>query len=47
MYTVSKKLQCPDITEVIYTDASMHGWGHTVNECGQEHHILTLKRTGI
>ena len=27
LYTVSKKLQYPDITKVIYTDASMHGWG--------------------
>ena len=26
LYTVSKKLQYPDITKVIYTDASMHGW---------------------
>ena len=30
LYTVSKKLQYPDITKVIYTDASMHGWGYTV-----------------
>ena len=27
LYTVSKKLQYPNITKVIYTDASMHGWG--------------------
>ena len=27
LYTLSKKLQYPDITKVIYTDASMHGWG--------------------
>ena len=27
LYTVSKKLQYPDITKVIYTDASVYGWG--------------------
>ena len=27
LYTVSKKLQYPDITKVIYTDASIQGWG--------------------
>ena len=27
LYTVSKKLQYLDITKVIYTDTSMHGWG--------------------
>ena len=27
LYKVLKKLQYPDITKVIYTDASMHGWG--------------------
>ena len=26
LYIVSKKLQYPNITKVIYTDASMHGW---------------------
>ena len=27
LYTVSKSLQYQDITKVIYTDVSMHGWG--------------------
>ena len=27
LYTVSKKLQYPGITKVIYTDAAMDGWG--------------------
>ena len=26
-FTVSKKLQYPGITKVVYTDASRHGWG--------------------
>ena len=26
LYTMPKKLQYPDITKVVYTDASMHGW---------------------
>ena len=36
LHTVSKKLQYPDITKVIQTDASMNGLGHTVKECQQE-----------
>ena len=47
LHTVSKKLQYPNITKVIYTDASMHGWGHTVKECQQEDHGLIQKRIGI
>ena len=47
LYTVSKKLQYPDITKVIYTDASMHGWGRTVKECQQDDHGLIQKRIGI
>ena len=35
-----KKIQHPDITKVIYTDASMHGWGHTMKE-------FQLERTWI
>ena len=27
LYTMSKKLQHPDITKVIYSNASMHAWG--------------------
>ena len=27
MFTVPKKLQYPNITKIIYTDASLHGWG--------------------
>ena len=29
LYTVSRKLQYPDITQVIYTNASMQGWGES------------------
>ena len=47
LYTVSKKLQYPDITKVIYTDALMHGWGNTVKECQQEDQGLIQKRIGI
>ena len=47
LYTVSKKLQYPDITKFIYTDASMHGWGRTVKECQQDDHGLIQKRIGI
>ena len=47
VYTVSKKLQYPDITNVIYTDASIHGGGHTVKEFLQEDHALIQKRIGI
>ena len=47
LYTVSKKLQYQDITKLIYTDASMHGWGYTVKECQHEDYGLIQKRTDI
>ena len=47
LYTMSKNLQYPDIIKVFYTDASMHGWGHTVKKCQQEDHGLTQKRIAI
>ena len=46
LFTVSKKVQYPDITKV-YTDASMHELGHTVTEFQQEDHGLTKNRIGI
>ena len=47
LYVVSKKLQYPDITKVIYTDASIHGWGHILKEYQQEDNRLTHKRISI
>ena len=42
VYSV-KKAKHPDITKVVYTDASMHGWEHTVIEFQQEGHGFTQK----
>ena len=32
---------------IVYTNASMHGWGHTVKEFQQDDHGLTEKRIDI